>query len=84
MRYHEIINECGGKIVQGVNTTVDVAPGEIKRQTAKLGWIVDENGLPPVWTGLGHKTGAKDTPNKGDVIYGKDGTDPSKVAPVVK
>ncbi len=81
MRWSEIINECGGKIVKGVNTTVDVQPGEIARQAAKFGNAVDANGLPPVWTGLGHKTGAKDTPNKGDPTYGADGTNPKKNKP---
>lgn len=83
MRWSEIVNECGGKIVKGVNTTVDVQPGEIARQAAKFGNTVDANGLPPVWTGLGSKTGAKDTPNKGDPIYGADGTNPKKNKPSV-
>lgn len=84
MRWREIIRECGGKIVKGVNTTVDVQPGEITRQAGKFGNKVDANGLPPVWTGLGHTTGAKDTPNKGDPIYGADGTNPSKARPIVE
>lgn len=84
MRWSEIINECGGKIVKGVNTTVDVQPGEIARQAAKFGNKVDGNGLPPIWTGLGHKTGAKDTPNKGDPIYGDDGVNPKKDRPLVE
>lgn len=84
MRWSEIIRECGGKTVKGVNTTVDVQPGEIARQAAKFGNKVDANGLPPVWTGLGHKTGAKDTPNKGDPVYGADGTNPKKNRPIVE
>lgn len=83
MRWNEIIRECGGKTVKCVNTTVDVQPGEIARQAAKFGNKVDANGLPPVWTGLGHKTGAKDTPNKGDPTYGADGTNPKKNKPDV-
>lgn len=83
MRWNEIIRESGGKIVKGVNTTVDVQPGEITRQAAKFGNAVDANGLPPIWTGLGHKTGAKDTPNKGDPTYGPDGTSPRKNKPDV-
>ena len=77
------VGENGGKIVKGVNTTVDVQPGEITRQAAKFGNTVDANGLPPIWTGLGHKTGAKDTPNKGDPTYGPDGTNPKKNKPDV-
>lgn len=83
MRYWEIIRE-EGKIVQGVNTTPDVAPGEIMRQGAKLGFKLDKDGLPPIWTGLSSSTGAKDTPNKGDPFYGKDGTPPNKKAPTIK
>lgn len=84
MRWSEIINENGGKIVKGVNTTPDVRPGEIARQAAKFGNVVDKNGLPPIWTGLGHQTGAKDTPNKGDPIYGPDGTKPKSKLPIVE
>ena len=36
-----------GRIVKGVNTTVDVGPDEIKRQAAKFGNTVDKDGLPP-------------------------------------
>lgn len=84
MRWNEIVRECGGKIVKGVNTTVDVQPGEIARQAAKFGNVVDANGLPPVWTGLGHSTGAKDAPNKGNAVYGADGTKPKKNKPLVE
>jgi len=50
MRIAEIIIETAGvgKIVKGINTTIDVRPGEIKRQAAKLGLSVDSNGTPPV------------------------------------
>ena len=43
------INEVAGvgKIVKGVNTTVDVKPGETKRQAAKFGNKIDSQGRPP-------------------------------------
>jgi len=41
-------NETGGvgKIVPGINTTVDVGPNEIKKQAAKFGNVVSKDGLP--------------------------------------
>ncbi len=36
-----------GRIVRGVNTTVDVGPDEIKKQSAKFGNRVDKDGFPP-------------------------------------
>ena len=36
-----------GRIVKGVNTTVDVGPNEIKTQAAKFGNTVDKDGHPP-------------------------------------
>jgi len=36
MLIEEIINEGVGKIVQGINTTVDVKPGETERQAKKF------------------------------------------------
>jgi len=36
-----------GRIVKGVNTTVDVDPNEIKTQAAKFGNTVDRDGRPP-------------------------------------
>ena len=36
-----------GRIVKGVNTTVDVGPDEIKTQAAKFGNTVDKDGRPP-------------------------------------
>jgi hypothetical protein len=42
------LSEAGvGKIVKGVNTTVDVQPGETQRQAAKFGNHVDGEGRPP-------------------------------------
>jgi hypothetical protein len=42
------ITESGGvgKVVPGVNTTVDVGPDEIKTQAKKFGNDVDKNGIP--------------------------------------
>ena len=42
------ITESGGvgKVVPGVNTTVDVGPDEIKKQAKKFGNNVDKNGVP--------------------------------------
>lgn len=45
---HEGVLKEDGLVVQGVNTTVDVAPGEISRQAAKFGNQTDANGLPPL------------------------------------
>ena len=36
-----------GRIVKGVNTTVDVGPNEIKTQAAKFGNSVSKDGVPP-------------------------------------
>jgi predicted chitinase len=46
MRASEIVNEWG-RVVKGVNTTVDVGPNEIKTQAAKFGNTVDKDGRPP-------------------------------------
>ena len=43
------VNEWG-RIVKGVNTTVDVGTDEIKRQAAKFGNTVDKDGFPPSMT----------------------------------
>lgn len=37
-----------GKVVKGVNTTVDVKVGEIARQAAKMGFTTTRDGVPPV------------------------------------
>ena len=44
----ESVTETGGvgKVVPGVNTSIDVGPNEIKTQAAKFGNIVDKDGLP--------------------------------------
>ena len=45
MRLRQIYED--GRIVKGVNTTVDVGPDEIKIQAAKFGNTVDKDGRPP-------------------------------------
>jgi hypothetical protein len=37
-----------GKIVKGVNTTVDVGVNEIPKQAAKWGFKVSRTGVPPI------------------------------------
>jgi 5'(3')-deoxyribonucleotidase len=46
MKISELLNE-DGRIVKGVNTTVDVDTDEIKTQAAKFGNTVDKDGRPP-------------------------------------
>lgn len=86
MRYKEIISE-EGLVVPGVNMPSYMHKDEIKRQAAKMGFDVDKNGVPPVWTGLNSKTNAKDTVNKakkGQTFYGKNGKPANKSAPIVE
>jgi hypothetical protein len=45
MRLREL-TENGGRIVKGVNTTVDVGPNEITKQAKKFGFSVDKDGKP--------------------------------------
>jgi len=46
--FFKILDESGvGKIVRGVNTTLDVKPGEIRRQARKMGFTTSTNGIPP-------------------------------------
>lgn len=45
MRLRELFED--GRIVKGVNTTVDVGPNEIPIQAAKFGNKVDKDGRPP-------------------------------------
>lgn len=47
-----------GAVVQGVNTTADVKPGETRRQAAKLGLLLDKGNRPP-YVGDIKKTFAK-------------------------
>jgi hypothetical protein len=46
MKVYEVLQE-DGRIVKGVNTTVDVSTDEIKTQAAKFGNTVDKDGKPP-------------------------------------
>jgi len=46
MKMSELLKE-DGRIVKGVNTTVDVGTDEIKTQAAKFGNTVDKDGRPP-------------------------------------
>lgn len=46
MKFSDILNE-DGRIVKGVNTTVDVAPDEIKTQAAKFLNQVNKDGFAP-------------------------------------
>ena len=46
MRIKNLLQE-DGRIVKGVNTTVDVGPDEIKKQAAKFGNTVTKDGFPP-------------------------------------
>ena len=73
-----------GRIVKGVNTTVDVDTDEIKTQAAKFGNTVDKDGRPPTLskkvkgasTNVAFNLGLSETIRKqGDkyVIYSKDG-----------
>ena len=41
------INEYG-RIVQGINTTVDIGTDAIKKQSGKMGFKVDKDGYPPI------------------------------------
>ena len=47
--YEPIIVEVGGagRIIPGVNTTPDVGPGEIIKQSKKFGFKVSRDGVPP-------------------------------------
>jgi len=61
MKVYEILNEWG-RIVKGVNTTVDVGVDEIPRQAEKFGNKVDKDGKPPT---LSSKVKGKST----NVLY---------------
>lgn len=43
----EGLNEYG-RIVQGINTTVDIGTDAIKKQSGKMGFKVDKDGYPPI------------------------------------
>lgn len=48
MKISEIITETGGvgRVVPGINTTVDVGPNEIVKQAKKFCNDVDKDGMP--------------------------------------
>jgi hypothetical protein len=46
MKLSDVINE-DGRIVKGVNTTVDVGVNQTKIEAAKFGNTVDKDGVPP-------------------------------------
>lgn len=45
MKLHELFED--GRVVKNVNTTIDVKPGEIKRQAKKFGNTFDSDNRPP-------------------------------------
>jgi hypothetical protein len=59
-----------GRIVKGVNTTVDVGLDEIKRQAAKFGNTVDKNGFPPFLRTDGKNQEIKYTAREWAIISG--------------
>ena len=46
MKFEDILTE-DGKIVKGVNTTVDVGVNQIPIEAGKFGFTVDKDGKPP-------------------------------------
>lgn len=60
-----LLSETGGvgRIVKGVNTTVDVRPGEISRQARKMGFKTSAEGVPPTanTNGIVDRVSAKKT-----------------------
>ena len=60
MRLRQLTED--GRIVKGVNTTVDVGPNEIPKQARKWGFKVDKDGRPPT---LSKKVKGKST----NVLY---------------
>lgn len=53
-----------GKIVKGVNTTVDVGVDEISKQAAKWGFKVSRTGVPPIINTNGSLTAKKKRASK--------------------
>ena len=60
MQVKDLIED--GRIVKGVNTTVDVGTNEIPKQARKFGFKVDKDGRPPT---LSRKVKGKST----NVLY---------------
>jgi hypothetical protein len=73
--YVEPMNQVNedGKIIPGVNTTVDVQPGETERQAVKFGNNLDAKGRPPLLRGSYGDDSARFSANQGDPFYGDDG-----------
>jgi phosphopantetheine adenylyltransferase len=44
------LTEHGGRVVKGINTTHDVGVDAIKKQSAKFGFKVTKDGVPPIMT----------------------------------
>lgn len=42
------LTEWGGRVVKGINTTPDVGVDAIKKQSAKMGFKVTKDGVPPI------------------------------------
>tara|TARA_Y100001978_G_C23702007_1_gene441682 strand:+ start:2703 stop:6200 length:3498 start_codon:yes stop_codon:yes gene_type:complete len=42
------VKEHGGRVVKGINTTADVGVDAIKKQSAKFGFKVTKDGVPPI------------------------------------
>lgn len=44
------LSESGGvgRVIKGVNTTIDVGVGEISRQASKMGFTTTKDGIPPI------------------------------------
>jgi hypothetical protein len=63
-----------GKIIPGVNTTIDVQPGETNRQAAKFGNVLDDRSRPPLLRGTYGDDSARYSANQGDPFYGDNGT----------
>ena len=68
--YKEAKMNEDGRIVKGVNTTVDVGPNEIKTQSAKFGNKVDKDGNPPSLRTNGKVTEEKYTLREWAAIQG--------------
>ena len=68
--YKETKMNEDGRIVKGVNTTVDVGPNEIKTQSAKFGNKVDKDGNPPSLRTNGKVTQEKYTLSEWAAIQG--------------
>ncbi len=73
-----------GKIVKGVNTTVDVDTDEIKVQSAKFGNTVTVGGLPPFLRSDGKSPEPKYTAREWAIISGGHSLDDTPVVTKTK